>query len=181
MMVIERREGVVGGKPAIAGTRIKVSQIVLRYLGAGERVSEIVRRYPHLTPAQVHTAIAYFYEHPEEILGELYEELCLIDMMLSEDDRQRLRCQFTTLMLEGYQFRDLIETPEQVQEKPGVYLLLREVAKSEYLILEAEATGSVRAALQNVPDTADCYAVRYVPLEQAQAIAEQIRQWVSRT
>lgn len=178
-MVIERREGVVGGKPAIAGTRIKVSQIVLRYLAAGERVSEIVRRYPHLTPAQVHTAIAYFYEHPEEILAELYEELRLIDAILSEDDRQRLRSQLTMLTLEGYQFRDLIETPEQAQEASGVYLRLREIAKSEYLILEVGAAESVRAALQNVTDAADCYAVRYAPLEQAQVIAEQIRQWVS--
>ncbi len=177
-MVIERREGVVGGKPAIAGTRIKVSQIVLRYLGAGERVSEIVRCYPHLTPAQVHTAIAYFYEHPEEILSELYEELRLIDSMLSEDDRRRLRIQLTALMLEGYQFRDLIETPEQAQETSGVYLLLREVAKSEYLIQGVGAAESVRAALQNATDAADCYAVRYAPLEQAQAIGEQIRQWL---
>lgn len=178
-MVIQKREGVVGGKPAIAGTRIKVSHLVLRYFGAGERVSEIVRRYPHITPAQVHTAIAYFYEHPEEILGELYDELHLIDSALTEDDRRRLHSQLAMLTLEGYQFSEIIETPEQAREASGVYLLLREVAKSEYQILSVGAAQSVRAALQNATDSADCYAVRYTPLETAETIANQIRQWLS--
>ena len=53
---IEQIPGTCGGKPRIAGTRIKVSLIAI--LSERNRMTpdEIVEAYPHLSLAQVHAA-----------------------------------------------------------------------------------------------------------------------------
>jgi uncharacterized protein (DUF433 family)/DNA-binding transcriptional MerR regulator len=50
--LVDRRRGVLGSKPVIAGTRIPVDT-VLRYLDAGRGTNEILSAYPELTPADV--------------------------------------------------------------------------------------------------------------------------------
>lgn len=54
--------------------RIRISQIVADYLAHGWSPEEICRQHPHLTPAEAHTAMAYYYDHQEEIDQELNEE-----------------------------------------------------------------------------------------------------------
>lgn len=49
---IERRRGVHGSKPVIAGTRVSV-KAVQAYLAAGSSPAEILEAYPALTPADV--------------------------------------------------------------------------------------------------------------------------------
>lgn len=34
-------------------------------------VEEIVQQYPHLRPADVHDALAYSYDHPQEIEADI--------------------------------------------------------------------------------------------------------------
>lgn len=67
---IVRKEGVQGGSPTIEGTRIPVTTIVIWYK-QGKEVDEILELYPHLTPAQVHDALSYYYDHQEEMEEEL--------------------------------------------------------------------------------------------------------------
>jgi uncharacterized protein (DUF433 family) len=71
---IEKTPGTCGGKPRIAGTRMKVSLIAS--LSERNRMTpdEIVEAYPHLTLAQVHSALAYYWSHREEIEQEIREE-----------------------------------------------------------------------------------------------------------
>ncbi len=71
---ITRKKGVCGGKPIIRGTRIKVSQIVLEYERWGWTPDEIVQAHPHLTLAQVHDALSYYYENVDEIERQMAEE-----------------------------------------------------------------------------------------------------------
>jgi uncharacterized protein (DUF433 family) len=63
---IEKVPGVCGGRAVIAGTRIRVA-IILGCTRMGMTVEEILQSYPHLRPSDVHDALAYAYEHPEEI------------------------------------------------------------------------------------------------------------------
>jgi len=63
---IEITPGVLGGKPRIAGHRISVAQIAEMYLKMGESIEEIATEY-NLSPASVHAAMTYYYEHREEI------------------------------------------------------------------------------------------------------------------
>jgi uncharacterized protein (DUF433 family) len=62
---------ICGGAPVIAGTRIRVSLIVHRYERERQSPDEIVQAYPHLTLAQVHSALAYYYSHRESIDNEI--------------------------------------------------------------------------------------------------------------
>jgi len=55
-----------GGKPRIAGTRITIEDIVLMHLRLGQSLAEIAGKYD-LPLAGVHAAIAYYYDHRDEI------------------------------------------------------------------------------------------------------------------
>ena len=48
--------------------------IVSDYQGRGWSVEEIVRHYPYLTLAEVHSALAYYHDHQKEIDQEISEE-----------------------------------------------------------------------------------------------------------
>ncbi|MFB6272536.1 MAG: DUF433 domain-containing protein [Salinibacter sp.] len=67
---VVRKEGVQGGSPIIAGTRVPVTTIVLWYK-QGKNVDEILELYPHLTPAQVYDALSYYHDHQTEMEEEL--------------------------------------------------------------------------------------------------------------
>ena len=68
---ITRKKSVCGGKPIIAGTRIKVAQIAIEYERIGWTPDEIIQAHPHLTLAQVHDALAYYYENAEQINADI--------------------------------------------------------------------------------------------------------------
>jgi uncharacterized protein (DUF433 family) len=59
------------GIARVAGSRSRVSQIVVdhRQMSA----EEIVQTYPHLTLADVHAALAYYYDHQAQIDEEIRE------------------------------------------------------------------------------------------------------------
>lgn len=59
--------------------RIRVAQIVIDYLNHGWSVDEICMHYPHLKLAEVHSAMAYYFDHQAEIDGEIEEEQKMID------------------------------------------------------------------------------------------------------
>jgi uncharacterized protein (DUF433 family) len=67
---IEKAPDRCGGQAVVIGTRIRVSVILACYR-RGMTVEEIVEQYPHLRPADVHDALAYAYDHPEEIEADL--------------------------------------------------------------------------------------------------------------
>jgi uncharacterized protein (DUF433 family) len=67
---IEKDPARSGGQAVVAGTRIRVATILACYrqrMG----VEEIVQQYAHLTPADVHDALAYAYDHLDEIEADL--------------------------------------------------------------------------------------------------------------
>lgn len=68
---IVRIRGVCGGSPVIKGTRTPVRSIVQYHQSVGYTPSEIVAHLPHLTLAQVHSALAYYYDHKKEIDEEI--------------------------------------------------------------------------------------------------------------
>ena len=55
---IKRDPKVMMGKPVVAGTRITVVHI-LRLLGAGDSVVDVLRNHPQLTEADIRAAQAY--------------------------------------------------------------------------------------------------------------------------
>jgi uncharacterized protein (DUF433 family) len=71
---IESRSEVCGGKPCIAGTRIRVQDVYVWHELRGQSPEEIVADFPHLSLGQVHAALAYFHDHRDEILTAVTEE-----------------------------------------------------------------------------------------------------------
>jgi len=59
-----------GGRAVVVGTRLRVVTI-LSCRRQGMTVEEILQQYPHLRPADVHDALAYAYDHPEEMEADL--------------------------------------------------------------------------------------------------------------
>jgi uncharacterized protein (DUF433 family) len=51
--------------------RVRVAQIVVDYLNHGWSADEICIHYPHLKRAEVHSAMAYYFDHQSEIDGEI--------------------------------------------------------------------------------------------------------------
>lgn len=58
------------GQPVVAGTRIRVG-VILGCYRQGMGIEEIVQQYPALKPADVHDALAYAYDHLDEIEADL--------------------------------------------------------------------------------------------------------------
>jgi len=73
---------ILGGRPTIVGTRIGVG-LLARFLRAGDGPDEILLTYPHLTPAAVYDALAYYFDHQAEI-----------DEQIAEDSSERVRERF---------------------------------------------------------------------------------------
>ena len=76
--------GVCGGRPRIAGHRIRVQDIVLWHETLGWSPDDIVARYPQITLANVHAALAYYFDHVGEIRHAIAE-----DRRFAEELRQR--------------------------------------------------------------------------------------------
>src|ERR1700722_17713993 len=63
--------GHCGGKPHIAGHRIKVQHVAVWHERQGKSPDEIVAEHPGLTLADVYAALVYYYDHREEIDADI--------------------------------------------------------------------------------------------------------------
>lgn len=59
------------GVLCLDGTRHRVLDIVADHVAHGYSAAQIVEQYPDLTCAQVHAALAYYYDHEDELNAAL--------------------------------------------------------------------------------------------------------------
>lgn len=85
---ISKTPGVCGGKACIAGHRIRVMDIVTLHERGGMTPDEIADEYPGITLADVHAALAYYFDHRDDIDAEFRE---------ARETADRMRSQFPTL------------------------------------------------------------------------------------
>ncbi|WP_229414758.1 MULTISPECIES: DUF433 domain-containing protein [Moorena] len=69
-----------GGKPRIIGTIMPVATIAKMYLEMGESLEEIASEY-NLSKAAVYAAMAYYYDHREEIDRHTAESAAFVEEM----------------------------------------------------------------------------------------------------
>ncbi len=81
---IEVTPGVCGGKPRITGHRIRVQDIAL-WTEGGLSPDEIVDRFPQLSLADVHAALAYYHDHREQIDQQIRDDDDLISRLRQEN------------------------------------------------------------------------------------------------
>ncbi len=60
--------------PMIKGTRIRVIDIGIECEFQGKSPDEIAQAHPHLSLAQVHEALAYFYEHIRDMKEKIRKD-----------------------------------------------------------------------------------------------------------
>ncbi len=77
---IEQTPGVAGGKPRIAGRRITVRDIAVWHERLGVSADEIATEYD-LTLSDVYAALAYYYDHREEIDASIREGEAFAEVM----------------------------------------------------------------------------------------------------
>jgi uncharacterized protein (DUF433 family) len=76
------------GVPLVAGTTTKVIEIVQDHLAHHWHAEDICREYPYLSPAQVHAALTYYYDHQLEMMQEVdrrRRQVAAIKAELSDD------------------------------------------------------------------------------------------------
>ena len=89
--LITRTPGIKGGTPHIAGTGVTVRTII-RWQRSGLLPEEIATRIGHLSLAQVHAALAFYYANQEAIDHEMAQEEAESDRLEREhlaQQRQR--------------------------------------------------------------------------------------------
>ncbi len=76
-----------GGAPYLTGTQTKVIEVALDHLAYHWDAEEIQRQHPYLSLGQIHSALAYYYDHQEEmdqVIEEQLQQIAAIKERLGE-------------------------------------------------------------------------------------------------
>ena len=65
--------------PTIIGTTMKVIELVLDSKAYGWSAEEIQFQHPYLTMGQIHSALAYYWDHQAELDRDIEERLQFVD------------------------------------------------------------------------------------------------------
>ena len=83
------------GVPWISGANTKVVEVVLDKMAHGWSPEEMHRQHPHLSMAQIHAALAYYYEHQTDIDTQIEKDWQEVNELAARQPdsplRQRLR------------------------------------------------------------------------------------------
>ena len=71
---ITQTPGICGGRPRIDGHRVRVQDIAVEHDWKAMAPEEICQQHPGLTLAEVHSALAYYYDHRDAILAAIEED-----------------------------------------------------------------------------------------------------------
>ncbi len=63
----------------IIGTRYKVLHLAAEHYHYGWTAEELLRQHPDLRPEQVYSALAYFYDHHDELFAEMQREAAEVE------------------------------------------------------------------------------------------------------
>ena len=83
------------GVPWITGANTKVVEVVLDKMAHNSSPEEMHEQYPHLSLAQIHAALSFYYEHQSEIDVQILREWNEVkELAANQSDsplRQKLR------------------------------------------------------------------------------------------
>jgi len=65
--------------PWIAGTPTKLVELILDTIAYGWSPEELHFQHPHLSMGQIHSALAYYWDHKQAIDGDIERRLARID------------------------------------------------------------------------------------------------------
>lgn len=76
---VEIVDGAGGPKPRIVGHRIRVQDVVIWHAKLGMSADEIVYEYPTIALADVYAALAYYWDHRDDIERDIEAEHALVE------------------------------------------------------------------------------------------------------
>ena len=79
------------GVPMIAGTKTKVVEVVLDRMAHHWDVDEIQRQHPHLKPAQIYAALAYYHDHQDEMDRDIAARLRKVEDIAASQSESVVR------------------------------------------------------------------------------------------
>jgi uncharacterized protein (DUF433 family) len=79
------------GKLWLIGTQTKVLEVALDRLAHHWDADEIQRQHPHLTLGQIHSCLAYYHAHQEEMDRLIDEQLRTIERLRGQQGESVLR------------------------------------------------------------------------------------------
>jgi uncharacterized protein (DUF433 family) len=79
------------GVARIAGTTTKVIEVAVDKLAHGSSPEEMHFQYPHLSLAQIHAALSFYYEHQSELDAEIQRRWLEADELASKASDPTLR------------------------------------------------------------------------------------------
>ena len=84
------------GKLWLIGTQTKVLEVALDRLAHHWDADEIQRQHPHLTLGQIHSCLAYYYDHQEEMDRLVEQQLDAIERLRGQTGESVLRAKLKT-------------------------------------------------------------------------------------
>jgi uncharacterized protein (DUF433 family) len=81
----------------VAGANTKVKEIVLDKLAYGWSPEEMHFQHPHLSMAQIHAALAYYYENQDRIDEEIRRDLEEVEQLRSQTESSELRSKLQSI------------------------------------------------------------------------------------
>lgn len=81
----------IDGIPMIEGTTTKVVEIGLDHIAHGWDAETIQRQHPTLTLGQVHSSLAYFFDHQDEFDRDIARRLAAVDRAAEQFSIKGLR------------------------------------------------------------------------------------------
>lgn len=76
--------------PILAGTTMKVVELVLSHLAHGWDAEDLHREFPYLSMGQIHCALGYYYDHQAEIDQDIEDRQKLAEELRSKLDSPAL-------------------------------------------------------------------------------------------
>src|SRR5882762_9822336 len=74
------------GIPWICGANTKVVEVVLDKIAHGWSPEEMHRQHPHLSMAQIHAALSYYYEHQDEVDADIERRNRFVEEMRAQNN-----------------------------------------------------------------------------------------------
>lgn len=79
------------GVPCIAGTTMKVIELVTAQDAYGWSPEELHFQFPHLSLGQIHSALAYYWDHRDDLDQDIARRLAAVDHQQRQASRTPLQ------------------------------------------------------------------------------------------
>jgi uncharacterized protein (DUF433 family) len=78
------------GVPILAGTTLKVVELVMAQMAYGWSPEELHFQHPYLSLGQIHSALAYYWDHKEELDADIQRRSHFVEQVRREIGRPPL-------------------------------------------------------------------------------------------